>query len=192
MSPIGLTAAPRAFTKLLKPVIAILRSSGMRIVIYLDDILLMHQNHQEIMKIFHMLTGLLENLGFIIKQEKCSPFPTEELVFLGAQLNSKEMTLAVPLEKFQNLQTRQNFQCKSCEKAEMLNARVVSNDWPNEPNGKDWPLGKSWKIKRWMSLLSSGLMRMMGNSDRVCFITPFRNCYLKVPAYLKYYRCFFP
>ena len=147
MSPIGLTAAPRAFTKLLKPVIAILRSSGMRIVIYLDDILLMHQNHQEIMKIFHMLTGLLENLGFIIKQEKCSPFPTEELVFLGAQLNSKEMTLAVPLEKFQNLQTRQNFQCKSCEKAEMLNARVVSNDWPNEPNGKDWPLGKSWKIK---------------------------------------------
>ena len=63
------------------------------------------QNHQEMIKIFHMLTGLLENLWFIIKQEKCSSFPTQELVFLGAQLNSKEMTLAVPPEKCQNLQT---------------------------------------------------------------------------------------
>ena len=35
-----------------------------------------------------------------------------------------------------------------------------------------------------MSLLSNGLMRMIGNSDKVCFITPFRNCYLKVPVYL--------
>ena len=41
--PFGLSTAPRAFTKLLKPVIAILRSSGIRIVIYLDDILVMHQ-----------------------------------------------------------------------------------------------------------------------------------------------------
>ena len=80
-------------------------------MIYLDDILVMHQNHQETMKIFPMLTGLLENLGFIIKQEKCSPFPTEELVFLGAQLNFKEMTLAVPPEKFKNLQT----QFSSCD-----------------------------------------------------------------------------
>ena len=55
-----------------------------------------HQNHQEIMEIFHMLTGLLENLWFIIKQVKCSSFPTQELVFLGAQLNSKEITLTVP------------------------------------------------------------------------------------------------
>ena len=37
-----------------------------------------------------------------MKQEKCSSFPTQEL---GTQLNSKEMTLAVPPEKFQNLQT---------------------------------------------------------------------------------------
>ena len=61
--PFGLSTAPRAFTKLLKPVIAILRSSGIRIVTYLDDILVMHQNHQEMIKIFHMLTGLLEIWG---------------------------------------------------------------------------------------------------------------------------------
>ena len=36
--------------------------------------------------------------------------------------------------------------CKSGEKAEMLNARVVSNDCPNEPNDKDWPLGSSFAL----------------------------------------------
>ena len=28
----------------------------------------------------------------------------------------------------------------------MLNVRVVSNDWPNEPDGKDWPLGRSFPL----------------------------------------------
>ena len=96
------------------------------------------QNHQEMIKIFHMLTGLLENLGFIIKQEKYSPFPTQELVFLGAQLNSKEMTLAVPLEKLQNLQTEWESRNAQCT--------VVGNDWQNEPDGKDWPLGRSFPL----------------------------------------------
>ena len=35
---------------------------------------------------------------------------------------------------------------KGGEKAEMLNARVVSNDWPNEPDGKGWPLGSSFAL----------------------------------------------
>ena len=38
--PFGLATAPRVFTKLLKPVLAHLRAKGLRIVAYLDDILL--------------------------------------------------------------------------------------------------------------------------------------------------------
>ena len=40
--PFGLASAPRAFTKLLKPIVAVMRSKGIRIVIYLDDLLIMH------------------------------------------------------------------------------------------------------------------------------------------------------
>ena len=39
--PFGLNVAPRVFTKLLKPVVAWLRGQGIRLIIYLDDILVM-------------------------------------------------------------------------------------------------------------------------------------------------------
>ena len=39
--PFGLNVAPRVFTKLLKPVVAWLRGQGIRLIIYLDDILIM-------------------------------------------------------------------------------------------------------------------------------------------------------
>jgi hypothetical protein len=42
--PFGLASAPRVFTKLLKPVVAVLRQMGLRIIIYLDDILIMSKS----------------------------------------------------------------------------------------------------------------------------------------------------
>lgn len=48
--PFGLSSAPRTFTKLLKPVMAILRQRGLRSVIFIDDILLMAQSPEELNK----------------------------------------------------------------------------------------------------------------------------------------------
>ena len=39
--PFGIASAPRVFTKILKPVIGLLRKQGIRLIIYLDDFLLM-------------------------------------------------------------------------------------------------------------------------------------------------------
>lgn len=46
--PFGLSSAPRTFTKLLQPVMAVLRSQGMRRVIYLDDMLMLAENKEEL------------------------------------------------------------------------------------------------------------------------------------------------
>ena len=40
--PFGQSAAPRLFTKVLKPVVALLRRAGIRLIIYLDDLLFMN------------------------------------------------------------------------------------------------------------------------------------------------------
>ena len=41
--PFGLSSAPRTFTKLLRPVVAHLRSKGVRMIIYLDVMLILHE-----------------------------------------------------------------------------------------------------------------------------------------------------
>ena len=101
--PFGLTSAPRAFTRLMTPVIAHIRSLGIRVVIYLDDILLLHQDAKVLHSIFKKVVNLLEALGFIINLEKCSQGPSQQLIFLGTMLNSVTMTLSLPSEKLSRI-----------------------------------------------------------------------------------------
>ena len=86
--PFGLSLAPRVFTRILRPIIVRLRSEGIRTVIYLDDLLLIHHQKDRLTKIFNYVRRLLSGLGFIVKLEKCSPEPTHRLVFLGAVLDT--------------------------------------------------------------------------------------------------------
>ena len=65
--PFGLSSAPRAFTKSLRPVLAVLRSMGIRVVIYIDDMLLLHQQSKVLQKVFAQVVDLLEKLGFLVK-----------------------------------------------------------------------------------------------------------------------------
>ena len=68
--PFGLGVGPRYCTKLLKPVIAFLRRIGVRIIIYLDDMILLNQSSQLILRDLTSLRWLLENLGFLINWKK--------------------------------------------------------------------------------------------------------------------------
>ena len=65
--PFGLSSAPRTFTKLLKPVISLLQSRGIRIVIYLDDMLILDQSPDRLASVFHSIVNELKQLGFLIK-----------------------------------------------------------------------------------------------------------------------------
>ena len=46
--PFGLSSAPRVFTKLLKPILAGLRHQGTRLIMYLDDMLVMAQSREKL------------------------------------------------------------------------------------------------------------------------------------------------
>ena len=63
--PFGLNVAPRVFTKLMKLVIAWLRSQGVRMII-LDDILALAPTIDTISQHARMAMSLLESLGFLI------------------------------------------------------------------------------------------------------------------------------
>ena len=73
--PFGLTASPRVFTKVLRPVIKLLRNQGIRLMIYLDDILLMGRTKEEVLNHLSIVIQTLQQLGFTINNEKSMLYP---------------------------------------------------------------------------------------------------------------------
>lgn len=93
--PFGLQSAPYAFTKLLKPVIAALRRLVIRCILYLDDMLILDQDKEELQTHLATAMELLILLGFIINTNKSVFKPTQHVEFLGFQINSQQMSLAL-------------------------------------------------------------------------------------------------
>ena len=103
--PFGLSTAPRVFTKILRPVVGILRERGIRCVIYLDDILLLSQCRQQACQQIWAVIDLLESLGFLVNYQKSVLDPTQELTFLGFILNSARKEVKLPQSKVLQIQT---------------------------------------------------------------------------------------
>ena len=69
--PFGLGPALRLFTKLLKLVVALLRRLGLRLIIYLDDIIIVFNQSQEgIVRDRDSTLWLLQRLGFVVNWKK--------------------------------------------------------------------------------------------------------------------------
>ena len=66
--PFSLSCAPWAFTKVLKPVAAFLRGLGVRLIVYIDDMLVIGKSPAETRDHVEALIVLLEGLGFIINR----------------------------------------------------------------------------------------------------------------------------
>lgn len=97
--PFGLNTAPYIFTKILKPVAKLLRLSGHVSTIYLDDMLLLGNTYADCIYNIKATKSLLMALGFIINEKKSSLTPTTCCKFLGYIINSKSMTITLPLDK---------------------------------------------------------------------------------------------
>ena len=101
--PFGLSAAPRGFTKLLKPVVGFQRQIGCRLIIYLDNLLIMHQDKTLLKKITQLTFQLFESSGLIVNLKKSIPTPAQNLEFLGFQLCSMAMRVSLPSEKLHKI-----------------------------------------------------------------------------------------
>jgi hypothetical protein len=73
--PFGLTASPRIFTKVLKPIIKMARTGGIRLVAYLDDLLIMASSKKEALRQKDWLINQLQLHGFIINAKKSCLIP---------------------------------------------------------------------------------------------------------------------
>ena len=101
--PFGLSSAPRVFTKLLKPVVGLLRHQGIRLVIFLDDILVLAQSKEDLGTQMDQIAKLFNLLGFSINHEKSQLIPTQQIQYLGFLIDSQNLMIRLTQEKVEQL-----------------------------------------------------------------------------------------
>ena len=104
----GLGPAPGILTKLLKVPIVLLRRVNIRIIIYLDDMLLMGRTLREILMARGTLIFLLQHLGFVVNLKKSVLHPVKQIDFLGLVIDTEKMTLALSEKKIKEPKTQPN------------------------------------------------------------------------------------
>ena len=103
--PFGLSSAPWVFTKTTRPVVATLRELGLRVIIHIDDILIIANTESLLRDHIMGVVYLLENLGFVLNYPKSQLIPTQEIEFLGFVVNSTTMELKLPGEKVKKIRS---------------------------------------------------------------------------------------
>lgn len=121
--PFGLTLSPWVFTKVLREVVAFLRSRGVRLAIYLDDILIMGSTYEEALRSMLECRKLLEQLGFTINLDKSVMTPSQRIEHLGFLWDSEAMQIQVPAIKLRALRQR----ALSSLRAETVTLRSLSS-----------------------------------------------------------------
>ena len=79
--------SPRYFTKILKLPISLLRSLQIRVLIYIDDLLIVVGSREEAIFSKDTAIFLLENLGFTINLEKSVLIPNQQMEYLVVWIN---------------------------------------------------------------------------------------------------------
>ena len=104
--PFGLKCSPRVVTKILKPVMAYLRTTfGILISIYIDDMLLQASSPELVYENAKIAALVLMAFGWSLNWEKSSFIPSQEVKHLGFLINTQSMTIRCPADKVERLQS---------------------------------------------------------------------------------------
>ena len=95
--PFGLAPAPWVFQSLMSFPITRLQSEGIRILSYLDDVVIWNPCRETLLVHSRKTMELLSGLGFSINLEKSELTPSRNLIWLGVQWDALQGTWSLPL-----------------------------------------------------------------------------------------------
>ena len=84
----GLTTAPHVFTQLMAPISAFLHCYGVRMLRYLDDWLILAESRPTGLQASDRLLQVCEELGLQVNFRKLSLIPSQDMTYLGMQIQS--------------------------------------------------------------------------------------------------------
>ncbi|MDD9816660.1 MAG: reverse transcriptase domain-containing protein, partial [Gammaproteobacteria bacterium] len=101
--PFGLATAPRVFSKIMRPWVTLMREKGVRMIQYLDDILIMASTKEQFRAHMKLVMETLQSLGFIVNRQKSIVEPQQIIEFLGFVVNSLDLEISLPKSKVQKV-----------------------------------------------------------------------------------------
>ena len=95
----GVKSAPYTFNKLGKVIKLYFAGFGIRMFIYLDDILVMATSAELCRRSAQFVVDTLISLGFYIHVDKCVLTPSQSFFFLGFLWDTRLMICSLPVER---------------------------------------------------------------------------------------------
>ncbi|CAJ0919414.1 unnamed protein product [Ranitomeya imitator] len=97
--PFGLATAPRAFTKIMAALMAILRVRGLVLFPYLDDILIKAPSFAQAHESLSIVLDTLARFGWLVNRKKSCLIPSQRIIFLGMLFDTRQSRVFLPKDK---------------------------------------------------------------------------------------------
>ena len=107
--PFGLSTAPWAFSRVVKPIKSHLHNRLIIIYSFLDNFCILHQSPSGLEKVTDIVLQLLQKLGFQVNFRKSILIPSQKIVYLGVLFHLDTLHLSLPEEKVQTILSRCEF-----------------------------------------------------------------------------------
>ena len=121
--PFGLSLAPMYITKLYRHVVEYLQARGHRVIIYIDDMLILGNTKERCAESLQATLDLMNDLGALVNAEKSCLCPAQIVDYLGFSLDSRTMTVTAPAKKVRNLKK----QLRSTIRRQQVSARDLAS-----------------------------------------------------------------
>lgn len=97
--PFGVSSAPYVFTRVMRTVVRFFRQRGIRLAIYLDDIIIMAATPELSRLHTRFVLQVLQGLGFLVNSGKSSLEPSQVILHLGVLFDSVRWRITLPDSK---------------------------------------------------------------------------------------------
>ena len=121
--PFGLATACYVFTKLMRPLVRLWRSKGIKCVVYLDDGIIITAGFEKACLHSSLVRESLESAGFVVNAAKSHWEPQRGGQWLGFNINLESGSISVPAHKIDSL--RDLIEQANCERT--LPAKLLAS-----------------------------------------------------------------
>ena len=124
----GWSHSPYIFTKVMRVLVGALRARGVRVLPYLDDFLLISEDHSRALRDRQILDDLLHNLGLRRNTKKGQWEPAQTVDHLGLRVDSQRGLFMVPPEKAKKIkQGATDIICRGKRNSRWIASRALAS-----------------------------------------------------------------